>query len=99
MTNSGVNIAVGTPIMWYAEAEYQSRFGNIFFSSHISFSIFSDTSNRRGLPPSVQSLRDISLMISLRGSDTVYTGCPKPMMISLRSTRARMSASASAALR
>ncbi len=36
ITNSGVNIAVGTPVMWYAEAEYQSRFGNIFFSSHIS---------------------------------------------------------------
>ena len=34
-------------------------------------------------------------MIALRGSLTVYTGCPKPMTISLFATRLRMSASAS----
>ena len=56
------------------------------------------TSNSTWLPPSLQSLRLISLMIGLRGSLTVYTGWPKPMTISLRSTRARMSASASSAL-
>src|SRR6266481_4271253 len=36
MTNSGVNIAVGTPIRWYDTAENQSRFGNIFLTSCIT---------------------------------------------------------------
>ena len=59
----------------------------------------SDTSNSVWLPPSVHSLRESSLMIGLRGSPMVYTGWPKPMTISLRSMRARMSASASSAVR
>src|SRR3546814_9574327 len=55
----------------YADAENQSRFGNIFFMSHISVSIRSLMVNRTSLPPSLHSLRLISLMIGLRGSPMV----------------------------
>src|SRR3546814_8541325 len=48
-----------------------SDLGNIFFMSIITFSIRSDTSNSVMLPPSWHSLREISLMIGLRGSPMV----------------------------
>jgi hypothetical protein len=38
ITNTGVNIAVGTPRRWYDTALYQSRLANIFFSRHITCS-------------------------------------------------------------
>ena len=43
--------------MWYADALYQSRFGNILFTSHITRSIRSATAKRAWLPPSAQSAR------------------------------------------
>src|ERR1022692_704362 len=97
IANTGVNIAVGIPSIRKAGALYQSRFGNILFSPHITFSMRSQTSNRPGAPPSAHRPRAISLMIGLRGSAIVYTGWPKPMMISPEATRARMSDSAAAA--
>ncbi len=47
---------------------------------------------------SSDSSRATSLITLLRGSDTVYTGWPKPITTSLRSTRALMSSSASSGL-
>src|SRR5438093_10290256 len=79
ITNNGVNIAVGTPIMWYETAENQSRFGNIFLTSHITVSRRSAMSNIAVEPASTDNLRATSLMTLLRGSDTVYTGWPKPI--------------------
>src|SRR5690606_5817002 len=83
ITNSGVNIAVGTPIMWYDTAENQSRLGNIVWTSHITVSRRSAMSNILVLPADTDIWRATSLMTLLRGSDTVYTGGPKPMMTSL----------------
>ncbi len=71
ITNSGVNIAVGTPIMWYDTALNQSRLGNIFLTSHITVSSRSAMSNMRVLPASFDSLRATSLMTLLRGSEIV----------------------------
>jgi hypothetical protein len=71
MTNSGVNIAVGTPIMWYDTAENQSRFGNIFLTSHITDSRRSAMSNIFIEPASCDSERATSLMTTLRGSEMV----------------------------
>ncbi len=97
MTNSGVNMAVGTPIMWYDTAENQSRFGNIFFTSHITDSRRSAMSNIFIEPASRDSERATSLITLLRGSEIVYTGWPKPITTSLLAMRLRMSASASSA--
>src|ERR1700742_5287311 len=79
ITKSGVNIAVGTPIMWYDTALNQSRLGNIFLMSHITVSRRSAMSNILVLLASFDSLRATSLMTLLRGSDTVYTGWSKPI--------------------
>jgi len=74
ITKSGVNIAVGTPIMWYEVALYQSRLGNIFFSRHMTFSTRAEMSKSFMLPASADNSRATSLMTSLRGSAIVYTG-------------------------
>ncbi|CAB3775291.1 hypothetical protein LMG29542_08673 [Paraburkholderia humisilvae] len=95
ITKSGVNIAVGTPIMWYDTALNQSRFGNIFFASHITVSSRSAMSNSFVLPASFDSFFATSRITLLRGSAIVYTGWPKPITTSRFSTRRRMSASAS----
>ena len=74
ITNSGVNIAVGTPIMWYDTAENQSRLGNIFLISHITLSSRSAISNILVEPAFFDSVRATSLITLLRGSEMVYTG-------------------------
>ncbi len=71
ITNSGVNIAVGTPIMWYDVAQNQSRLGNIFFSRHITFSRRAAMSNSFMSFASFDRSRATSLIIWLRGSAMV----------------------------
>ena len=61
----------------------------------MSVSMRSATSYSFMSPASRASFSATRLMITLRGSDTVYTGWPKPITISLLATRRRMSASAS----
>src|SRR5450830_562729 len=90
MTKRGVNMAVGTPIMWYETAENQSRFGNIFLTSHMTVSRRSAMSNILVEPASCDSWRATSLITTLRGSETVYTGWPKPITTYLLATRLRM---------
>jgi hypothetical protein len=70
-TKSGVNIAVGTPITWYETAENQSRFGNIFLTSHITPSSRAAMSNIFMSPASFESCRATSLITLLRGSPIV----------------------------
>jgi len=98
MANSGVNIAVGTPIMWYDTAENQSRLANRFLVSRSTVSMRSATSNIFMSPASFASWRATSLITWLRGSARVYTGWPKPMMTSLFATRLRMSFAAASGL-
>ncbi|SAL56306.1 hypothetical protein AWB64_06217 [Caballeronia sordidicola] len=95
ITKSGVNMAVGTPIAWYETALNQSRFGNIFFASHMVVSSRSATSYIFVSPASFESFFAMSLITLLRGSEIVYTGWPKPITTSFASTRRRISASAS----
>lgn len=55
ITNSGVNMAVGTPIKWYETALNQSRLANIFLVSPMTCSMRSAVSNIFMAPASAGS--------------------------------------------